>query len=90
MKSLRFLERGKRRKAMEVTKVKRKSSCPMGMTKCMGVKRTGMIQSWGSISGNVDDRCRKLIRCMRRNIRNMRGDSETKGGGGGGGGGAQT
>ena len=83
MKSLRFLERGKRRKAMEVTKVKRKSSCPMGTTKCMGVKRTGMIHNRGSISGNVDDRCRKLIRCMRRNIRNRMGDLETKGGEGG-------
>ena len=35
MKSLRFLERGKSRKAMKVTKVRRKSSYPMGTTKCM-------------------------------------------------------
>ena len=72
-KSLRFLERGKSRKAMEVMKVRRKSSYPMGTTKCMGVRRTGRIQSLGSINGHVDDRCEKLIRCMRRNIRNKRG-----------------
>ena len=88
MKSLRFLERGKRRKAMEVTKVRRKSSYPMGTAKCMGVKRTDMIHNWGNISGHVDDRCRKLIRCMRRNIRNGRGRLRVGGGGGGGGGGS--
>ena len=73
MKSMRFLERGKSRKAMEVMKVRRKSSYPMGTTKCLGVKRTSRIHSWGSISGHVDDRCGKLIKCMRRSIRNRRG-----------------
>ena len=73
MKSLRFLERGKSIKAMEVTKVRRKSSYPIGTTKCMGVGKTGKIHNWGSISGHFDDRCGKLIRCMRRNIRNRRG-----------------
>ena len=73
MKSLRFLERGKSRKAMKVTEVRRKSSYPMGMTKCMRVRRTSRIHSWGSISGHIDDRCGKLIRGMRRNISNRRG-----------------
>ena len=72
MKSMRFLERGKSRKAMKVTKMRRKSSYPMGSTKCMRVRRTSRIHSWGSISGHVDDQCRKLIRCMRRNINNRR------------------
>ena len=73
MKSLRFLEGGKSIKAMKVTKVRRKSSYPMGKAKCMGVERTGRIHSWDSISRHVDDRFEKLIRCMRRNIRNRRG-----------------
>ena len=73
MKSLRFLERGKSRKAMKVMKVRRKSGYSIGMTKCMRVKRTNRIHSWGSISGHVDDRCRKLIGCMRMNISNRRG-----------------
>ena len=72
MKSLRFLERGKSRKAMEVRKVRRKSSYSMGTVKCMGVRRTGRIHSWGSISGHIDDQCGKLIRCI-RNIKNRRG-----------------
>ena len=72
MKSLRFLERGENRKAMKVTKVRRRSSRPMGTTKCMRVKRTSIIHSWGSISGHADYRCGKLIRCMRRNISNRR------------------
>ena len=58
---------------MEVTKVRRKSSYPMGTTKYMGVRRTGRTHGWGSFSGHVDDRCGKLIRCMRRNIINSRG-----------------
>ena len=83
MKSLRFLERGKSIKEMKVTKVRRKSSYPMGTTKCMRVRRTGRIHSWGSISGHVDDRCGKLIRCMRRNIRNRRARLRDQEGGGG-------
>ena len=55
MKSLRFLERGESRKAMKVTKVRKKSSYPMGTAKCMRVRRTSSIHSWGSISGYVDD-----------------------------------
>ena len=43
MKSLRFLERGKSIKVMKVSKVRRKSSYPMGMTKCMRVRRTSRI-----------------------------------------------
>ena len=70
---------------MEVTTMRRKSSYSMGTAKCMGVRRTSRIHSWGSINGHVDDRCGKLIRCIRRNIRNRRGDLETKGVGGGGG-----
>ena len=70
---------------MEATKVRRKSSYSMGTTKCMGVKKTGRIHSWGSISGNIDDRCGKLIKCMRRNIRNRRGRLRDQGGGGVGG-----
>ena len=58
---------------MEVTKVRKKSSYPMGTTKCMGVGMIGRIHSWGSISGHVDDRCGKLIKCMRRNIINKGG-----------------
>ena len=58
---------------MEVTKVRRKSSYPMGRTKCMRVRRTSKIHSWGSINGHIDDRCGKLIKCMRRNIINRRG-----------------
>ena len=81
MKSMRLLERGKRRKAMEVMKVRRNSSYPMGTAKCMGVRRTDRIHNWGNISGHVDDRCGKLMRCIIRNIRYRRGDSETKGGG---------
>ena len=73
MKCLRFLERGKSRKELKVTEVRRKSSYPMGTAKCMGVIMTGRIHNWGSISGHVDDRCKKLIRCMRRNIINRRG-----------------
>ena len=46
MKSLRFLEKGKSRKAMKVMKVKRKSSYPIGTTKCMRVRRTNKIHSW--------------------------------------------
>ena len=80
MKILRFLERGESRKAMKVTKVRRKSSYPMGTTKCMRVRRTSRIHSWGSISGHADDRCGKLIRCMRRNIRNRRGRLRHRGG----------
>ena len=80
MKSLRFLKRGKIRKAMKVTKVRRKSSYPMGTVKCMRVRRTNKIHSWGSISGNVDDRCGKLIRCMRRNITNRSGGLKQRGG----------
>ena len=83
MKSLRFLERGKSRKAKEFMEVRRKSSYLMGTTKCMGVIRTGRIHSWGSISGHVDDRCGKLIRCMRRNIINRRARLRDQGGGGG-------
>ena len=73
---------------MEVMKVRRKSSCLMGMRKCMGVRRIDRIHSWGSISGHVNDRCTKLIRCMRKNIKNRRGrlkDQGRRGGGGGGG-----
>ena len=51
MKSLKFLERGKSKKAMKVTKVRMKSSYPMGTAKCMRVKRTNRIHSWGSIVG---------------------------------------
>ena len=58
---------------MEVMKVRRKSSYPMGTMKCMGVRRIDRIHNWGSISGHVDDRCGKLIKCMRRNIRDRRG-----------------
>ena len=79
MKSLRFLERGKSRKEMKGTKVRRKSSYPMGTTKCMRVRRTSRIR-WGRISGHVDDRCGKLIRCMRRNISNRRGRLRQRGG----------
>ena len=56
MKSRRFLERGKSRKAMKVMKVRRKSSYPMGTAKCIRVRRTSGIYSWGKISGHVDDR----------------------------------
>ena len=80
MKSLRFLERCESRKAMKVTKVRRKSSYPMGPTKCMRVRMTSRIQSWGSISGHADDRCGKLIRCMRTNIINRRGRLRRRGG----------
>ena len=80
MKIHRFLERGKSRKAMKGTKVRRKSSYPMGTTKCMKVRRTSKIHSWGKISGHVDDRCRKLIKCMRRNISNRRGRLRQRGG----------
>ena len=80
MKSLRFLERGESRKAMKVTKVRRKSSYPMGTTKCMRVRRTRRIHSWGNISGHADDRCEKLIKCMRRNISNRRGGLRQRGG----------
>ena len=55
MKSMRFLERGNSRKAIEVMKVRRKSSYPMGTVKCIGVRRTGRIHNWGNISGHVDD-----------------------------------
>ena len=55
MKSLRFLERGKSKKAKKVTKVRRKSSYPMGTAKCMRVRRNSMIHSWARISGHVDD-----------------------------------
>ena len=79
MKSLRFLKRGKSRKAMKVTKVRRKSSYLMGMAKCMRVRRNSRIYSWGSINGHVDDRCGKLIRCMRRNISNRRGRLRQRG-----------
>ena len=80
MKSLRFLERGKSRKAMKVTKVRRKSSYPMGTTKCMRVRKTSRIHSWGSINRHVDDRYGKLIKCMRRNISNRRGRLRQRGG----------
>ena len=80
MKSLRFLERGESKKAMKVTKVRKKSSYPMGTTKCMRVKRTNRIHNWGSISGHADDRCGKLIRCMRRNIGNRRRRLKQRGG----------
>ena len=50
---------------MKVTKVRRKSSYPMGTTKCMRVRRTSGIHIWGRIGGHVDDQCGKLIRCMR-------------------------
>ena len=80
MKSLRFLERGKSRKAMKAAKVRRKSSYPMRTAKCMGVKRTSRIHSWGRISGHVDDRCGKLIGCTRRNISNRRGRLKQRGG----------
>ena len=73
MKIRRFLERGKSRKVMKFTKVRRKSSYPMGTAKCMRVRRTSRIHSWGSISGHVDDRCGKLIRCM-----NMRWETQTE------------
>ena len=46
MKSLRFLERGKSRKAMKIMKVRRKSSYSMGTAKCMRVRRTNKIHSW--------------------------------------------
>ena len=80
MKSLRFLERGKNRKAMKVTNVRRKSSYPIGTAKCMRVRRTSRIHNWGSISGHIDDQCGKLIRCMRRNISNRRGRLRQRGG----------
>ena len=80
MKSLRFLERGKSRKAMKVTKVRRKSSYPMGTKKCMSVRRTSRIHSWGIINEHVNDRCGKLIRCMRRNIGDRRGRLRQRGG----------
>ena len=51
MKSLRFLERGKSRKAMKVTKVIRKSSYPMGTTKCKRVRRTSRIHCHAPIPG---------------------------------------
>ena len=79
MKSLKFLEKGKNRKAMKVTKVRMKSSYPMGTAKCMRVRRTDRIHSWGSINGHVDDRCGRLIRCMRRNISNRRGRLRQRG-----------
>ena len=66
---------------MEVMKVRRKSSYPMGTVKCMEVRRIGRIHSWGSISGHVDDQCGKLIRCMRRNIVNRRGRLKDQWGG---------
>ena len=66
---------------MEVTKVRRKSSYSMGTTKCMRVRRTGKIHNWSSISRHVDDRCGRLIRCMRRDIRNRRGKLRYQGGG---------
>ena len=65
--------------------MRRKGSYLKGTTKCMGVRRTGRIDSWGSISGHVDDRCGKLIRLMRRNIINRKGRLRDQGGGGGGG-----
>ena len=80
MKCLRFLERGKSREAMKVMKVRRKSSYIKGTAKCMRVRRTSRINSWGRISGHVDDRCGKLIRCMRRNIGNIRGRLKQRGG----------
>ena len=80
MKSLRFLERSKRRKAMEVTKVRRKSRYPMGRAKCMRVRRTGSIHGRSSISGHVNNRCGRLIRCMRRDIINRRGKLRYQGG----------
>ena len=72
---------------MEFTKVRRKSSCLMGTTKCMVVRRIDRIHSRGSISGHVNDRCGKLIRCMRKNIKNRRRRLKDQGRGGGGGGG---
>ena len=42
---LRFLERGKGKKLIKVTKVRRKSSYPMGTTKYMRVIRTSRIHS---------------------------------------------
>ena len=65
---------------MEVTKMRKKSSYPMATTKCMRVRRIGRINNWSSISEHVDDRCGRLIICMRRDIRNRRGNSDTKGG----------
>ena len=65
---------------MEVKKVRKKSSYPMGTTKCMGVTKTDKIHSWGSISGHIDDQCGKLIKCLRRNIRNRRGRLRDQGG----------
>ena len=65
---------------MKVMKVRRKSSCPMGTAKCMRVKRTSRIHNWGSINGHIDDRCGKLIRCMRGNISNRRGRLRQRGG----------
>ena len=70
---------------MKVMKVRRKSSYQMGTAKCTGARRTNRIHSWGSISKHVDDQCGKLIRCMRRNIINMRGRLRDQGGRGGGG-----
>ena len=35
---------------MKVTKVRRNGSYPMGITKCMRVRRTDRIHSWGSDS----------------------------------------
>ena len=68
---------------MEVTKVRSKSSYSMGTTKCMRVRRTGRIHTWSSISGHFDDRCGRLIKCMRRYIINRRGEIIYQGGGGG-------
>ena len=80
MKSPRFLERDKSRKVMEITKVRRKSSYPMGTIKCIRVRKTDRIHSWSGISGHVDDRCERLIRCMRRDIINRRGKLRYQGG----------
>ena len=57
-----------------------KSSYLMGTAKCMRVRRTSRIHSWGSISGHIDDWCGKLVRCMRRNISNRRGRLRQRGG----------
>ena len=65
---------------MEVTKMRRKSSYSMGTSKCMRVRRTYRIHSWSSISGHVDDRCGRLIRCKRRTSEIDGGNSDTKGG----------
>ena len=61
---------------MKVTKVRRKSSYPMGTTKCMRVRRTSRIHSWGRISGHIDDRCGKIIKCMRGTSVIEGGDSD--------------